>query len=69
MNLDFKKLANARDLDNGVVTYHFADNTKLVAPINSGIFKDERGRRRNLNQVAQIFKDTAWDLKAIAVEI
>lgn len=69
MNIDFKRLADARDNGTGVITYTFADNTKLVANINQEVFKDERGRKRNLNIVAQIFKDTASDLKAIAIEI
>lgn len=65
----FKNLAEARDTQMGTITYNFADGTKQVCPINQAVFFDERGRKKQLNQVMEVFNSTAWDLGAISFEI
>jgi hypothetical protein len=60
----FKQLALIRALQQGCVTYNFADGTKQVSQINNSIFYDDKGRKVDLNNVMKIFQTTAWDLKA-----
>jgi len=43
------------------VTYNFADNTKVVQPINKQAMFDEKGRKRSLNQLEHVFNTTAND--------
>lgn len=47
------------------VTYNFADNTKVVQPINKQAYFDEKGRKRSIQQLHHVFETTAYDKKAI----
>lgn len=51
------------------VTYNFADGTKVVQPINKECFLDEKGRRKSINQVMDVFKDTMFDKGAISFSV
>jgi len=64
----YKQLSQIRETGQGSVTYNFADGTKQVATINSQVFYDEKGRKKDLNVVVSIFQSTAHDLKAISFE-
>ena len=48
------------------VTYNFADNTKVVQPINKQAMFDEKGRKRSIQQLHHVFETTAFDKKAIS---
>jgi len=50
--------------DGGTVTYNFEDGTKQVSNINKELFYNEKGRRRDLNEVARIITDNMHDLGA-----
>ena len=64
----YKQLSQIRETGQGSVTYIFADGTKQVSNINSQIFYDEKGRKKDLNAVVNVFQTTAHDLKAISFE-
>lgn len=48
------------------VTYNFKDNTKVVQHIGKNIHFDERGRKRSIGEIMNIFHTTAWDKGAIS---
>ena len=51
------------------VTYSFVDNTKIVQPVNKGMFTDSRGRKITMNEVHNIFRTTASDKGAISYSV
>ncbi len=46
------------------VVYSFADNTKVVQPVNKQAFYNEKGKVRSVNEMNKLFSDTAWDKRA-----
>lgn len=66
---NYTKLAQARNNGSGIVTYLFADDTKVSQPINTEVFKDEKNKTVALDKVMDVFITTAHDKKAIGFEI
>jgi hypothetical protein len=64
----FKQLGLIRENGGGRITYIFADGSKTASDINGNIFLDEKGRRRKLDAVMDIFQSTAHDMRAVSFE-
>lgn len=64
-NQILQALHNAEQ-NGGTVTYYFADDTKQVSQINKEIFFNEKGKRKNIQDVLEVFTSTQHDLKAIS---
>lgn len=48
----------------GTVTYHFENGVQQISNINKEIFTNEKGRRRDLSDVADILRDNMYDIGA-----
>lgn len=55
---------NTKDLQ--TVTYHFADNTKQMQPVVKQSFFNEKGKTKTMDDMNNLFNQTAADRKAIA---
>jgi len=51
------------------VTYVFADGTKQICAINPQVMYTDRGKRRSMQEVRNIFESTMHDLGAISFEL
>lgn len=67
--LNLMQLLQKAEQDGGTVTYHFEDGTKQVQNINKKLFTNEKGRTRDLTDVANIISSAAHDLGAISFVI
>lgn len=59
-----KVLETIRKTGSGSVTYFFEDNTILTQPVNSKIFKTDKGTYTPLTEIIRIFNTTMHDLHA-----
>jgi hypothetical protein len=57
-------LANIRQTNSGMVTYHFEDGTSIVQDIRREAFLDEKSKPLDLKKVIDKFNSIAHDLKA-----
>jgi len=62
-------LLNAKNNNNGTITFNFADGTKQHQSINKEMFFDEKKNPLDLYKVVQHINDICHDLKAVDYEI
>jgi hypothetical protein len=53
----------------GIITYHFENGSKQVTNINSQLFTNEKGRRRDLTDVVNTINCNMHDLGATSFTI
>jgi len=65
----FEKLNSAKFDGGGHVTYIYENGVKQRQPINKEMFFKEKNRSRSVEEVLEVFSDTAEDLGAVEFEI
>lgn len=51
------------------ITYTFENGAKILQPINTKSFVNEKGRRRTVAEMHKLFSDTTWDKRAVKYTI
>jgi hypothetical protein len=67
--LSTQEKLNHIQTEGGSVTYNFENGSKLKQDINKHVFFNEKGRRRNDDDVLNIFKGICHDLGAISFQL
>jgi hypothetical protein len=64
-----EKLNSAKFEGGGHVTYIYENGVKQRQPINKSTFYNDKKRDKNLDDVLEVFEDTAHDLGAVSFEL